>query len=217
MCVDSLRTTAVALSSRTGDDHYVSMHNLLLHLADFEVRKSPTAGQRLDPIVDAFATGDVFGGAWHEVDGCDTKYTPGGYLSGGGGVILSRAALVKMAPVIEQATRTVARHGARAVGPWSAHDAFTGRCLYDLGVPIFALGKGFSVANAEQARKMSKPSLWKRFQVAFAEVFGLKERTLPGTRLLGRAAVANVHYVKTRGDMQELHLLLGTVSDDTSA
>ena len=57
---------------------------------------------------------------WVDDAGCSIKFNPSGYLSGGGGVILSRTALEALRPVVEAATASVGKDIANGTKTWSA-------------------------------------------------------------------------------------------------
>lgn len=118
-------------------------------------------------------------------------------------MILSRAALIAMRPVIEAATAAVAHDLENHRKTWSAHDSFTGRCLHDLGIPMYNLGHDYSAWDFATALRLAWPSQWRRFTRGVQEMLGLQPKPLPGMALLGNSwvGVANVHYVKTREDM----------------
>ena len=57
---------------------------------------------------------------WVDDAGCSLTFNPSGYLSGGGGVILSRTALEALRPVVEAATASVGKDIANGTKTWSA-------------------------------------------------------------------------------------------------
>jgi hypothetical protein len=43
------------------------------------------------------------------------------------------------------------------------HDSFTGRCLHDLGIPMYNLGHDYSAWDFAGALRLAWPSQWRRF------------------------------------------------------